>query len=258
MHVERRETISRGYRLSYLVAGEGDPLVLMSGMGQHAYMWAEDGYVESLGDSFRLIIPDLLGVGESDQPTDPAAYAEPDVALDLLPILDAEGIAGSVPIWGYSRGTRLAFMLAIEAPQRVARILGGGAALSVDPALVAAFNEALVPSMEAGDWAAYWEVFGIPMGNDAQRARFETTVNTDAAAALLRGVAGSAYSFDLKSVNAPVLLYAGGDDMFASLAPEDATALGCRLVVLPGLDHSGAYLRKDLIEDEAVSFLKGR
>lgn len=227
-------------------------------MGQHAYTWVEDGYVESLGTSFSLIIPDLLGVGESDQPTDPAAYTEPEVALDVLPILDAEGIDGPVPIWAYSRGTRLAFMLAIEAPQRVVRILGGGMAVGTDPTLVEAFNEALVPSMEAGDWAAYWETFGIPMGDDVQRARFETAVNTDAAAALLRGVAGGAYGFDLSRVDIPVLLYVGGDDMFASLAPEDATALGCPLVVLPGLDHSGAYLQRDRIEDEAVAFLKGR
>lgn len=243
--------------MSYLVAGEGDPLLLLSGMGQHAYTWVEDGYVESLGTSFSLIIPDLLGVGESDQPTDPASYTEPEVALDVLPILEAEGIDEPVPIWAYSRGTRLAFMLAIEAPQRVARILGGGMAVGTDPALVAAFNEALVPSMDAGDWEAYWETFGIPMGHDA-RARFEAAVNTDAAAALLRGVAAGAYSFDLSRVDIPVLLYVGGDDMFASLAPDDASTLGCRLIVLPGLDHSGAYLQRDRIEDEAVAFLKGR
>lgn len=257
MHVDRRETTSRGFRISYLVAGEGDPLLLLSGMGQHAQTWVEDGFVESLGSSFRLIIPDLLGVGASDQPTDPDAYTEPEVALDVLPVLDAEGITEPIRIWAYSRGVRLAFMLSLEAPERVARFVGGGSSVTIDPALVAGFHEALAPSMDAGDWDAYWEVFGIPMNDPAQRARFETTVNTDAAAAWLRGVAKSAYSYDLSKVNVPVLLYVGGDDMFASLAPDDAAALGCRLITLPGLDHSEAYLRKDLIEHEAVSFLKG-
>ena len=253
--IERRETTSRGFRVSYLVAGAGQPLLVMSGMGQHADTWVEDGYVESLAGRFRLVIPDLLGVGETEQPTDPAAYTEPEVALDALAVLDAEGLAEPVPVWGYSRGARLAFMLALEAPGRVSRILAGATAIGIDAGMVAAFHAALVPSMETGDWERYWKDFGVPMRNGAQRERFERSVDTSAAAALLRGAAETAYSFDLKKVDVPVLMYVGGDDLFASLMPADADALGCRLIVLPGLDHGEAYLRRELIEEEAVCFL---
>ncbi len=254
--VDRRETTSRGYRTSYLVSGAGDPLVLVSGMGQSAVHWLEDGYVEALANSYRVIVPDVLGHGESDKPHDPQAYTEPEVALDVLAVLDAEGITGPVPLWGYSRGMRLAFMLAIEAPDRVDRIVGGATALDVPRELVTAFFEPLVAPMQAGDWAAYWSVFGFEMGDEQQRQRFETTVGTDAAAAWIAGATQSPYVFDLARVRAPSLLYVGEHDLVAALMAEDARKLGSRLIVLDGLDHGQAYLQREKIMEEALAFLR--
>lgn len=253
--VDRRATTSRGFRISYLTAGEGEPLVLVSGMGQSARHWVEDGYVDALSERYRVLVPDLLGVGESDKPRHAQAYAEPDVALDILSVLDAEGIGEPVRMWGYSRGMRLAFIVALEAPERVERTVGGGTSLVVPPEAVTAFFEPLVAPMSAGDWESYWAVFGPSVGDAAQRRRFEESVDTQAAAALMAGAARRPYRFDLSQVKAPALLYVAEDDMFASLMPHDAAALGAELVVLPGLDHGQGYLRRDLIEPAALAFL---
>lgn len=253
--VERRATTSRGFGISYLAAGAGEPLVLVSGMGQRAWDWVEDGYVDALSQRYRVLVPDLLGVGESDRPRDPAAYEEPAVALDILSVLDAEDIREPVRMWGYSRGMRLAFIAASEAPERVERIVGGGTSLVVPPEAVTAFFEPLVAPMTAGDWQSYWAVFGPSMGDAAQRRRFEESVDTQAAAALMAGAARSPYRFDLSQVKVPSLLYVAEDDMFAALMPHDAAALGAELVVLPRLDHGQGYLRRDMIEAAALAFL---
>ena len=254
--MQRRETFSRGYRLSYLVAGTGDPVVLVSGMGQSAHHWVEDGYVDALADRWQVIVPDLLGHGESDRPYDAAAYTEPEVALDVLAALDAEGIEQPVPLWGYSRGMRLAFILAVEAPERVQAVVGGATPLDVAPELVSAFFEPLAVPMQAGDWPAYWEIFGPAMGDADQRRRFEDSVDTRAAAAWILGGAQRPYVFELSRVRAPSLLYTGENDMFAAMMAQDAAQLNARLIVLPGLDHGQAYLQRDKIWPEAMAFLK--
>ena len=258
LEVQRRETTSRGYRISYLVAGAGEPVVLVSGMGQSAVHWVEDGYVEALAETRRVIVPDVLGHGESDKPHDPAAYTEPEVALDVLAALDAEGVHDPVGLWGYSRGMRLAFILALEAPGRVARIVGGATALDVPTELVSAFFQPLAAPMQAGDWPGYWALFGPAMADAAQRRRFEETVDTDAAAAWILGSAQRPYEFDLSRVRAPSLLYVGERDMFAGLMAEDARKLGSRLVVLSGLDHGQAYLQREHVYADATAFLDER
>jgi pimeloyl-ACP methyl ester carboxylesterase len=253
--IERRTTVSRGHRLSYLVSGQGEHLVLVSGMGQRASDWVEDGYVQALSERYRVLVPDLLGVGESDKPHDPDAYKEPGVALDILSVLDAEGVDEPVRMWGYSRGMRLAFIVALEAPERVDRIVGGGTSLIVPPEAVTAFFEPLVAPMKAGDWQTYWSVFGPSVRDLDQRRRFETSVDTRAAAALMAGAARSPYGFDLARATVPALLYVAEDDMFAALMPHDAAALGAELILLSGLDHGQGYLRRDLIEPAALRFL---
>jgi pimeloyl-ACP methyl ester carboxylesterase len=237
------------------VAGAGQPLILVSGMGQSAWHWVEDGYVEALAKHYRVVVPDLLGVGESDRPRNAEAYEEPAVALDILAVLDAEGIHEPVRMWGYSRGMRLAFILALEAPERVNRIVGGGTSLIVPPEAVTSFFEPLIAPMLADDWESYWSVFGPSVGDAAQRQRFEESVDTQAAAALMAGAARSPYAFTLSEVSVPSMLYVAENDMFAGLMPTDAAALGVDLMVLPGLDHGQGYLSRDLVEPAALRFL---
>ncbi len=68
------EVVSHGHRLSYLTAGEGEPLVLIPGLMQAAVDWVDAGYPALLGDLFRVIIIDPLGFGASDKPHTSADY----------------------------------------------------------------------------------------------------------------------------------------------------------------------------------------
>jgi pimeloyl-ACP methyl ester carboxylesterase len=52
--------------LSFLRGGEGEPLVLLHGIPGSAYAWEAAGRL--LTDRYQIIIPDLLGFGQSDPP----------------------------------------------------------------------------------------------------------------------------------------------------------------------------------------------
>jgi pimeloyl-ACP methyl ester carboxylesterase len=93
--------ISRGYRIRYQAFGEGPVVVLLHGHPMWGDRWIDRGYVDGLQDRFRLIVPDLLGHGDSDKPHDPVAYGNPNIAADVLAILDAEGV-DAAHLWGYS------------------------------------------------------------------------------------------------------------------------------------------------------------
>ena len=63
-----------GVRISYDVAGEGRPLVLLHGWCCDRSWWTEPGYVEELRRDHLLVVVDLRGHGTSDKPHEAAAY----------------------------------------------------------------------------------------------------------------------------------------------------------------------------------------
>jgi len=233
---------SRGYRISYDDEGRGPAVVLVPGIMQAASDWRDAGYVEKLAGSRRVVTIDPLGHGLSGTPHDPGAYREPDVAADLVAVMDAAGLDRAV-LWGYSRGARLASIAAIEFPDRVAALVAGGQPLSTPPDLVDSFVRAWVEPLSRGDWAGFWNVF-VPLTEERKRL-FEGRNDPRVMAAVLQAVSESRYPMDLARVSAPAFLYCGSDDLFAAFMPSDAVALGVELHTLRGRDHSGAFLDTD-------------
>src|SRR5260370_26897241 len=55
-----------GYRIHYLEAGSGDPVILLHGTGGEWARWMPT--IKWLASSFRIIAPDHIGFGQSDKP----------------------------------------------------------------------------------------------------------------------------------------------------------------------------------------------
>src|SRR5580704_4658127 len=92
-----------GVAIHYEVHGQGPTILLSHGYSATCRMW--DGQVAALRDRFRVIVWDMRGHGQSDVPTDPAAYSEVATVGDMMAVLaacDAEtAVIGGLSLGGY-------------------------------------------------------------------------------------------------------------------------------------------------------------
>lgn len=116
--VTHRFVEARGIRLHVAEAGAGDPVVLVHGWPQHWYCWRR--VIPRLAADHRLICPDLRGFGWSDAPR--TAYAKRELADDLIALLDALEL-DRVRLVGHDWGGFAAFLVALQAPERVSSLL---------------------------------------------------------------------------------------------------------------------------------------
>lgn len=113
-------------QLYYELQGEGEPLLLISGLGCDNSAWLS--ITDELSKSFRIIIFDNRGAGRSIVPEAP--YSIRDMADDALQLLDHLSIH-STHVIGHSMGGYIAQEFAINYPERVKKlILEGTATLS--------------------------------------------------------------------------------------------------------------------------------
>jgi pimeloyl-ACP methyl ester carboxylesterase len=122
--VTHRFVDANGVALHLAEAGDGPPLVLLHGWPQHWWCWRL--LLPELAKRYRVIAPDLRGFGWSGAP--PGAYAKSTFAADVIALLDSEGL-DRVRLVGHDWGGYTAFLLALEQPERIERML----ALDITP-----------------------------------------------------------------------------------------------------------------------------
>ena len=112
---------SRALTLHVRVSGKAGPaVVLLHGLaGSGRYFGA---HFDDLSDRYRVIVPDLLGFGQSPRPPD-ARYDVNDHIKALVQTLDELGIKGHSVIVGHSTGCVLALALAQQRPERVSSVV---------------------------------------------------------------------------------------------------------------------------------------
>jgi pimeloyl-ACP methyl ester carboxylesterase len=119
---EERFADVRGCRLRYLVAGDGETLVLVHGLGGAAANWL--ALAPLLLPGRRLLVPELPGHGGSSPlPAAPSLNAYADRIAALLD--------GPTAVVGHSLGGAITVRLAIRRPELVnALVLAGAAGIS--------------------------------------------------------------------------------------------------------------------------------
>ncbi len=125
-----------GEALGYTVAGSGEPVLLIHGLGGSRRTWRE--VVGSLAAGHTVIAPDLPGHGESDAPAGDYSLGAHATALrDLL-----VGLGHSrATVVGHSLGGGIALQFAHQFPDRIDRLVlisSGGLGAEVTPLLRAA------------------------------------------------------------------------------------------------------------------------
>jgi pimeloyl-ACP methyl ester carboxylesterase len=131
-HVERR----REGGIAFTIAGSGEPLVLVHGLGGTRRTW--DHLLGDLATTHTVIALDLPGHGESDPPA--GDYSLGALAASLRDLLVMLGLP-SATIIGHSLGGGVALQFAYQFPERVQRLVlisSGGLGPQLTPALRAA------------------------------------------------------------------------------------------------------------------------
>jgi pimeloyl-ACP methyl ester carboxylesterase len=106
-----------GTRLHYLVAGEGDPVVLLHGYAETSHMWRP--LIAELEGAHTVIAPDLRGAGQSATPAD--GYTKAAMAKDIHALVHKLGFE-RIRIVGHDIGLMVAYAYAAQYPNEVERI----------------------------------------------------------------------------------------------------------------------------------------
>lgn len=115
--VENRVVSVGGHSLHVRVEGEGEPLLLLSGLRQSLERW--DPFVASLGER-RVVRFDAPGVGRTATPTLPESIGS--LAQIAEAVLDAVEV-DRADVVGFSFGGAVAQQLAHSSPTRVRRLV---------------------------------------------------------------------------------------------------------------------------------------
>ncbi|WP_461519329.1 alpha/beta fold hydrolase [Porticoccus sp.] len=118
-----------GVSITYVDEGQGEPLILLHGLGVSRADWGPQ--IDHFSHSFRVIAPDFRGHGDSAKPD--GDYSVPIHAADVIALMDQLGI-DSAHVVGLSMGGMVAFQMAADAPHRLRSmtIINSGPALPDD------------------------------------------------------------------------------------------------------------------------------
>jgi pimeloyl-ACP methyl ester carboxylesterase len=227
---------SDGVRIAYGDEGEGEPILLIHGFASNsATNWRDAHWIRTLtGAGRRVITYDNRGHGRSEKLYDPNLYGAPVMAEDARRLLDHLGI-GRIDVLGYSMGSRIGVFLALKHPEHVRSLVLGGAGINLVRGLVGTgpIARALeAPRIEdvTNDTARSFRAFAEQTGSDLK-----------ALAACMRGPREKITAENLATINVPVLIATGSDDVIAGSGKELASLIwGAQLLDIPGRDHMRA------------------
>lgn len=245
-----------GVRIFAQTIGEGEPLLLLMGLGANGEKWQAN--VDVYKRYFQCVLVDNRGAGRSDKP-EVEAYSVADMAEDAVAVLDALGIQ-KAHINGISMGGAIAQEIAIRYPQRVRSLILTSTFCYVTPAFrtVLEFLRDQTGVLEPGVLKRLnqWMTFGQVTQNQrpeflTEMARQDRLIPYPMPAYAYKAQCNACMAHEarqrLKDIQAPTLIAAGKRDLF--VAQEVTQALhrgiaGSRLYLSPegGHVHQWEYL----------------
>jgi pimeloyl-ACP methyl ester carboxylesterase len=252
-----------GVGITYTDEGTGAPLLFVHGFPLSRGAWSKQ--VETFAASYRVLAPDLRGLGESEATAGPVPMSR--FAEDLYALLQHLGTAPVVLV-GHSMGGYVALAFVKAFPQAVRALVLVGTKAGADTAEGAAARRATAEKVRGE---------GSAVVVDAMAAKMLSASNKDAAmAASVRGLMSPAKPEGvigallgmaerpaagswLRKIRVPTLVISGADDTL--IPPSESTALakaipGARLQLIPEAGHLVAFERADEFNAALGGWLK--
>jgi pimeloyl-ACP methyl ester carboxylesterase len=244
---------SNGVRIHYTVTGAGEPVVLVHGWAASGQMW--EPLATDLARTYRVIVPDCRGHGQSGKPHEPSRYGV-EMANDVLRLLDHLGIP-KAHIAGYSMGGGIVLKMLADHPDRFLTAIVGGSQGFVRGAKDDFNDEKLIKDLESGmslsdamiaNAPASWPK---PSAEQRQMMRqMDAGQDPKALAAQRRGNPGLEIEYaSLASIKVPFLALCGSLDNPDRMKPLVAALPDARLDVVEGGNHGGTPETPQFIRD---------
>lgn len=244
-----KKCVSKGIHIAYQDRGQGEPLVLIMGLGASSLKW--EPHMQVYEKHFRCIAVDNRGAGQSEKPM-MEAYSISSMAEDIISVLDAENIH-SAHFNGISMGGAIAQYIAVNYPERVRSLI----LTNTFPRCNVSFRRSVEILRDAcgqldaktfnrlGQWIIY--SFAFQDANEQYLLDVEEN-DPDAAnpmpdyayKAQCNAILGYNGSERLKEIKAPTLVVAGDMDLFVPIWLTREMADGipdCMLYVAPNGGH---------------------
>jgi pimeloyl-ACP methyl ester carboxylesterase len=116
--VDSKFTEVNGVRLHYLVAGQGEPVVLLHGYAETSRMWLP--LIKELAKTHTVIAPDMRGAGSSAATE--TGYDKASLAKDIHALTAKLGYT-KIALVGHDIGLMVAYAYAAQYPAEVQRIV---------------------------------------------------------------------------------------------------------------------------------------
>ena len=251
-------------QMAYTDTGLGQPVVLLHGYPFNRTLWAEQ--VSALSNSFRVITPDLRGLGESD--ATPGAATMNRMAQDVAALLDHLEIS-RVVIGGLSMGGYVALAFYKQFPSRVRALVLADTRAQADTeegkqtrfqqaekALaegMAGIADSMLPKLLTPE-----TVSKRPEVVKRVRDMMLKTKPEGAAGALLGMAERDDQTQLLAQITCPALILVGREDPITPVPDSEKMnreIAGSRLVVIENAAHVSNLERTEQFNDELVRFL---
>jgi 3-oxoadipate enol-lactonase len=256
-----------GARIYWDETGQGDPLLLIMGLGATHEWWGR--LTPVVAPHFRTILFDNRGVGRSDAP--PGPYSIQDMAADAAAVLDAAGIE-SAHVFGASMGGMIAQEFALQYPTRVRSLIlgctacGGRESTPARRDVLDALGARSVMTREEAMRVMVPFIFDAAtpreLVEDDLALRLRTNVPNEGYFAQLQAIRswGGTHA-RLGTITAPTLVIHGETDEL--VPPENGRVLAraipdATLVMLPHASHIFLTDQFEAASQAILSFLGGR
>jgi len=236
-----------GQSLYYESLGSGPPLVLLHG-GLMMIGLNFGPLLEPLAENRQVIAVELQGHGHTADTDRVMTIAA--LASDVIALLDLLGL-DKVDVFGFSLGGLVAYAIAIEAPDRVRKLIVASADAHRPPGRESApLDDNRMPTMD--DFTSMRDAYDAVAPDPAHFDEFAAR-----ASAMVHEFPG--WTEELRSLKVPTMLIFGDRD-FSSLP--DIVELfdllpNAQLAVLPGTTHMGVTRRDREVLGLITSFLDG-
>jgi len=266
IHIREAWALTGTYRTFYHTAGSGPALILLHGAGGEGSHFLP--ILPSLAETHRVIVPDIMGHGQSEGPR--IGYTQADYTRWLASLMDAMDLSAA-DLVGHSHGGAIALRFAHEHPGRVNRLvlvnsisLGSPSLRGTLKLLRATFSRSPERSRELAGQVMFSGT------EEERREKAEQLLSGEDA--IRKGVAGFLWMFArtwqtgmpaprrrLRELRTPTLLIWGEDDSYfrisharraASLIPRS------QIVAISGAAHAPFVERPEMFSRLLLSFLE--